>query len=173
VPVSRTTPTTLARRAAERGGARIRNKRATVAALERVDGAALDAQFTPGPSDRRELSTFIIGDEAAGLRSVSWRDAGLQLEPQLGTQKLRRLAELERHVVVVHISDPGVRQAYAELSTLAQSSGWSLLHGKNDLWIGVAAHATDKHLLTMATDFLPRRGRAALWHSNRGSQPPI
>jgi hypothetical protein len=38
---------------------------------------ALDAQFTPGPSDRRELSTFIIGDEAAGLRGVSWRDAGL------------------------------------------------------------------------------------------------
>jgi hypothetical protein len=29
--------------------------------------------------------------------------------------------------------DPGVRQAYGELSTLAQSSGWSLFHGKNDL----------------------------------------
>ena len=35
-----------------------------------------------------------------------------------GAQKLRRLAELERHVVVVHISDPRVRQAYAQLSTL-------------------------------------------------------
>jgi predicted nucleic acid-binding protein len=76
-----------------------------------------------------------------------------------GAQKLRRLAELERHVVVVHISDPGVRQAYAELSTLAQSSGWSLFHGKNDLWVGAAARAADAHLLTMDTDFLPLRGQ--------------
>ena len=36
----------------------------------------------------------------------------------MGRAERRRLAELERHVVVVHISDPGVRQAYAELSTL-------------------------------------------------------
>jgi hypothetical protein len=49
---------------------------------------------------------------------------------------------------------PGVRQAYAEPSTLAQSSGWSLFHGKNDLWVGAAAHAADAHLLTMDTDFL-------------------
>ena len=61
-----------------------------------------------------------LGEMLAFSLSRSW-----------GTQKLRRLAELERHVVVVHISDPGVRQAYAELSTLAQSSGWSLFHGKN------------------------------------------
>ncbi len=81
-----------------------------------------------------------------------------------GAQKLRRLSELERHVVVVHISDPGVRQAYAELSTLAQSSGWSMFHGKNDLWVGAAAHAADAHLLTMDTDFLPLRGRAG-WRS--------
>ncbi len=41
-----------------------------------------------------------------------------------------------------------VRQAYAELSTLAQSLGWSLFHGKSDLWVGAAAHAADAHLLT-------------------------
>jgi len=28
-----------------------------------------------------------------------------------GTRELRRLAELERHLVVVHISDPGVRRS--------------------------------------------------------------
>jgi hypothetical protein len=50
-------------------------------------------------------------------------------------------------------------QAYAELSTLAQSSGWSLFHGKNDLWVGAAAHTADAQLLTMDTDFLPLRGR--------------
>jgi predicted nucleic acid-binding protein len=61
--------------------------------------------------------------------------------------------------VVVLVSDTRVRQAYAELSTLAQSSGWSLFHGKNDLWAGAAAHAADAHLLTMDTDFLPLRGR--------------
>jgi hypothetical protein len=63
-----------------------------------------------------------LGGMLASSLSRSW-----------GTQKLRRLAELERHVVVVQISDPGVRQASAKLSTLAQSSGWSLFHGKNDL----------------------------------------
>jgi predicted nucleic acid-binding protein len=60
----------------------------------------------------------------------------------------------------VHISDPGIRQAYAELSTLAQSSGWPLFHGKNDLWVAAAAHVAGAHLLTMDTDFLPLRARA-------------
>ncbi|CAN5877631.1 hypothetical protein BH18ACI5_BH18ACI5_03810 [soil metagenome] len=77
-----------------------------------------------------------------------------------GAQKLRRLAEIERHVVVIQISDQRVRQTYAELSTLAQSSGWPLFHGKNDLWVGAAARAAEAHLLTMDTDFLPLRGRA-------------
>src|SRR6185503_6143148 len=89
-----------------------------------------------------------LGEMMAFSLSRSWRE-----------QKLRRLAELERHLVVVHISEPGVRRAYAELSTLAQSSGWSLFHGKNDLWVGATAHAADAHLLTMDTDFLPLRGR--------------
>jgi hypothetical protein len=81
------------------------------------------------------------------------------LSRKWGAQKLRRLAEIERQVVVVLISDTRVRQAYAELSTLAQSSGWSLFHGKNDLWVGAAAGAADAHLLTMDMDFLPLRGR--------------
>jgi hypothetical protein len=37
----------------------------------------------------------MIGDEAAGLRGVSWRDAGLQLEPQLG-QVSEEIASAER-----------------------------------------------------------------------------
>jgi predicted nucleic acid-binding protein len=78
---------------------------------------------------------------------------------QWGTQKLKRLAEIERNAVIVHISDPRVRQAYAELSTLAQTSGWSLFHGKNDLWVGAATRAAEAHLLTMDADFLPLRGR--------------
>lgn len=106
---------------------------------------AIDANFQLSSSAMRPLVCEVsLGEMLAFSLSRSW-----------GTQKLRRLAELERHVVVVHISDPGVRQAYAELSTLAQSSGWSLFHGKNDLWVGAAAHAADAHLLTMDTDFLP------------------
>jgi predicted nucleic acid-binding protein len=79
---------------------------------------------------------------------------------QWGAQKLKRLADIERNAVVVDISDRRVRQAYAELSTLAQASGWSLFHGKNDLWVGAAAYAAEAHLLTMDADFLPLRGRA-------------
>ena len=85
-----------------------------------------------------------------------------------GAQKLRRLAELERHVVIVHISDPGVRKAYAELSTLAQSSGWSLFHGKNDLWVGAAAHAAERASLDDGHGLpaTPRKNRLAN-HSTR------
>ena len=56
------------------------------------------------------------------------------------------------------ISDRRVQGAYADLSTLSQSNGWSLFHGKNDLWVGAAARASQSHLLTMDTDFLPLRG---------------
>jgi predicted nucleic acid-binding protein len=111
---------------------------------------AIDANFQLSSSAMRPLVCEVsLGEMMAFSLSRNW-----------GSQKLRRLAELERHVVVVHISEPGVRQVYAELSTLAQSSGWSLCHGKNDLWVGAAAHAADAHLLTMDTDFLPLRGRA-------------
>jgi len=78
---------------------------------------------------------------------------------QWGSQKLKRLADIERNAVIVDISDPRVRQAYAELSTLAQSSGWSLFKGKNDLWVGAATRASEAHLLTMDADFLPLRAR--------------
>jgi len=78
---------------------------------------------------------------------------------QWGSQKLKRLADIERNAVIVDISDPRVRQAYAELSTLAQSSGWSLFQGKNDLWVGAATRASEAHLLTMDADFLPLRAR--------------
>src|SRR5262249_60673748 len=70
------------------------------------------------------------------ITGISRAEPLASLNLNWGPQKLRRLAELERHVVVVHISDPGVRQAYAELSTLSQSSGWSLFHGKNDFGLG-------------------------------------
>jgi len=111
---------------------------------------AIDTNFRLSSSAMRPLVCEVsLGEMLAFSLSRKW-----------GTQKLRRLAELERHVVVVHISDPGVRQAYADLSTLAQSSGWSVFHGKNDLWVAAAAHAADAHPLTMDTDFLPLRGRA-------------
>lgn len=61
--------------------------------------------------------------------------------------------------MIVPISDPRIRHAYAELSTFAQSSGWSLFHGKNDLWVGAATRVADAHLLTTDTDFLPLRSR--------------
>jgi hypothetical protein len=87
---------------------------------------AIDANFQLSSSAMRPpVCEVSLGEMPAFSLSRSW-----------GTQKLRRLAELERHVVVVHISDSGVRHAYAELSTLAQSSEWSLFRGKNDPWVG-------------------------------------
>jgi len=85
----------------------------------------------------------------AFARSLNW-----------GPARLKRLAEVEQQVVGINISDPDVLDAYAELSTLAKTSGWALFHGKNDLWVGAATRATNSHLLTMDTDFLPLRGRS-------------
>jgi predicted nucleic acid-binding protein len=110
----------------------------------------VDDAFQLSSSAMRPLICVVsLGEMLAFSLSRNW-----------GAQKRRRLAEIERQVVVVDISDLQVRQAYAELSTLAQSSGWSLFHGKNDLWVGAATRAADAHLLTMDTDFLPLRGRA-------------
>jgi predicted nucleic acid-binding protein len=81
---------------------------------------AIDANYQLSSSAMRPLICEVsLGEMLAFSLSRNW-----------GPQKLRRLAEIERQVVVVHISDSRVRQAYAELSTLAQSSGWSLFHGK-------------------------------------------
>jgi predicted nucleic acid-binding protein len=115
-----------------------------------LQARAIDTSFQLSSSVMRPLVCEVsLGEMLAFGLSRNW-----------GAQKLRRLEDLERHVVVVHISDPGVRQAYAELSTLAQACGWSLFHGKNDLWVGAATHAAGAHLLTMDADFLPLRGRA-------------
>ena len=91
-----------------------------------------------------------IGEMLAFSKSRNW-----------GLQKQQRFKDIvDKQTVIVRISDPRVLDAYADLSTLAQSSGWSLFHGKNDLWVGAAARATDSHLLTMDTDFLPLRNVA-------------
>ncbi len=88
-----------------------------------------------------------VGEMLAFSRSQNW-----------GAQKQERLNDIvQKQTVIVRISDPKVLDAYADLSTLSKSSGWSLFHGKNDLWVAAAAHATQSHLLTMDTDFLPLR----------------
>lgn len=74
-----------------------------------------------------------------------------------GAQKLERLRTLEREVTAVDISDTRVLDAYADLSTLARESGWPVFNGKNDLWVGAVAFATQSHLLTMDNDFIPLR----------------
>jgi hypothetical protein len=69
---------------------------------------SIDANFQLSSSPMRPLVCEVsLGEMLAFSLGRSW-----------GEQKLRRLAELERHVVVVHLSEPGVRRAYAELSTL-------------------------------------------------------
>jgi predicted nucleic acid-binding protein len=109
----------------------------------------IDANYQLSSSTMRPLICEVsLGEMLAFSYGRKW-----------GAQKMKRLADIERNVVVVDISDQRVRQAYAELSTLAQSSGWSLFHGKNDLWVGAAAKAAGAHLLTMDADFLPLRGR--------------
>lgn len=109
---------------------------------------AIDQQFELSQLRMRPLICEVsIGEMLAFSRSRQW-----------GPQKQQRLKDIvERQTVIVRISDPHVLDAYADLSTLARASGWSLFHGKNDLWVGAATRATQSHLLTMDTDFLPLR----------------
>jgi len=108
----------------------------------------IDQQFQLSQLRMRPLICEVsVGEMLAFSRSRQW-----------GLQKQQRLNDIvERQTVIVRISDPLVMDAYADLSTLAKSSGWSLFNGKNDLWVGAATGASGSHLLTMDTDFLPLR----------------
>ena len=109
----------------------------------------IDQQFHLSTAPFRPLICEVsLGEMRAFAKSLQW-----------GPARLQRLAEVEHQVVTVDISDDRVLDAYADLSTLAKTSGWSLFHGKNDLWVGAASRATNSHLLTMDADFLPLRGR--------------
>ena len=109
----------------------------------------IDQQFQLSSAPFRPLICEVsLGEMRAFARSFSW-----------GLARLERLWEVEQQVVRIDISDDRVLDAYAELSTLAKTSGWALFHGKNDLWVGAATRATNSHLLTMDADFLPLRGR--------------
>ena len=109
---------------------------------------SIDEQFQLSRIRLRPLVCEVsLGEMLAFSRSLKW-----------GPQKLQRLDDIEQWAVIVSISDRRVREAYADLSTLARSSGWSLFHGKNDLWVGAATRASGAHLLTMDTDFRPLVG---------------
>jgi len=75
-----------------------------------------------------------------------------------GERKREVLDELKRWLVAIDISDPTVMHAYAEISTLAKTNGWSIVSAKNDLWIAAATHASNGTLLTMdRKEFRPLR----------------
>lgn len=108
---------------------------------------AIRRAVSPRPVTAASLICEVsLGEMLAFGQSLNWGEA-----------KRQRPAEIQKRVVTVDISDRRVLEAYADLSTLTRSSGWSLFHGKNDLWVGAAARATDSHLLTMDRDFLPLR----------------
>lgn len=110
---------------------------------------AIEQQFNLMASPLRPLVCEVsLGEMLAFSRKPQWS------EPQ--RQRMRAIHE---HVTVIDISDRRVLEAFADLSTLSQSSGWGIFHGKNDLWVGAAAQVANAHLLTMDKDFLPLRGR--------------
>ena len=115
---------------------------------DKRQASELERQYQLAASALRPMICEVsLGEMLAFSRSVKW-----------GAEKRKRLKDVEELVVKVPISDRKVLEAYADLSTLAQENGWSIFHGKNDLWVGAAAKATDAHLLTMDLDFLPLRG---------------
>ena len=109
----------------------------------------IEQQFKLMASPLRPLVCEVsLGEMMAFSRNPQWSDAQRQ-----------RMKAVHEHVTVIDISDRRVLEAYADLSTLAQSSGWSIFQGKNDLWVAAAAKVASAHLITMDKDFLPLRGR--------------
>ena len=109
----------------------------------------IEQQFNLRASPLRPLVCEVsLGEMLAFSRNPQWSEAQRQ-----------RMKAVHEHVTVIDISDRRVMDAYADLSTLAQSSGWGIFHGKNDLWVAAAAKVANAHLLTMDKDFLPLRGR--------------
>lgn len=110
-------------------------------------GKAVEHQFGLKSSVFRPLVCIVsFGEMEAFARSLRW-----------GDEKRSRLSGLKDRVVYVDISDPRVIDAYADISSLAKSSGWGIFHQKNDLWVGATARVTGACLLTTDRDFLPLR----------------
>lgn len=83
-----------------------------------------------------------LGEIEAFARKDSWGEA-----------KRERLRELQNEFVAVDISDSRVIHAYADLSTLAEKSGWGIRNDKNDLWIAAATRVSGAILLTTDKGF--------------------
>ncbi len=111
--------------------------------------AAIEEQFQLSASPLRPLICEVsLGEMLAFSRNPQWSDRHRQ-----------RMQAIHHDVTVIDLSDWRVQEAYADLSTLAQASGWSLFNGKNDLWVGAATKVSGAHLLTADQDFAPLVGR--------------
>ena len=113
----------------------------------------IDGQFQLRTSPFRPLICEVtLGEMEAFARDESWKDA-----------RRARLKDLRKELISVDISDYRVIEAYADLSTLARSKGWSIFHDKNDLWIAAATRVTGATLLTMdKSAFAPLRSAGEL-----------
>jgi predicted nucleic acid-binding protein len=115
----------------------------------KAQATAIEQRYNLLASPLRPLVCEVsLGEMLAFSRNLQWSDAQRQ-----------RMKAVHEHVTVIDISDRRVLEAYADLSTLAQSSGWGIFQGKNDLWVAAAAKVANAHLITMDKDFLPLRGR--------------
>ncbi|MBK8119442.1 MAG: type II toxin-antitoxin system VapC family toxin [Sulfuritalea sp.] len=114
---------------------------------------AIDAQFHLRESSFRPLICVVsLGEIEAFARNRNW-----------GQGKRDTLKNLKKELVTVDISDARVIDAYADISSLARTKGWSIFQGKNDLWIAAAARVTSATLITTNNrDFRPLRDDAQL-----------
>jgi tRNA(fMet)-specific endonuclease VapC len=107
----------------------------------------IDGQFQlRAASFRPFVCEVSLGEIEAFARAHKW-----------GEPKCAKLRELKKELIAVDISDSRIVDAYADLSSLAKSSGWGIFQKKNDLWIGAATRVSGATLLTTDKDFVPLR----------------
>lgn len=113
----------------------------------------IDGQFQLRTSPFRPMICEVtLGEMEAFARDTKWKDA-----------RRAKLKDLKKELIAVDISEYRVIEAYADISTLARSHGWSIFHDKNDLWIAAATRVTGATLLTMdRSAFAPLRGAGEL-----------
>lgn len=93
-------------------------------------------------AERPLISIVTVGEAHAFARHRGW-----------GAQKLTRLAELVRELVVVDIRSATVITRYAEIDAHLKKNGRAV--SDNDTWIAATASATGARLITNDRDFDP------------------
>lgn len=110
-------------------------------------GQLIDERYQLRRRSERPLICVVTGGEILALARIwNW-----------GTEKVARLHDLLRELVIVDINGKKVLEKYGEIQAYVKQNG--IVLGDNDVWIATAASLADAVLLTEDKDYDSLHGR--------------